>query len=205
MRRMRTVKERVTRLKTSTGEMTETDEETAELLGTCFHKVFVKDPAQNEEHSELEDSNQAESTKVKDSFDLQISFDVETVKQKLLMLKEDKSQGPDLFHPMLLKSCAEVISRPLSTIFQKSFHDESVPVDWKMANISPIFKKGHKVDPENYRPISLTSIPSNHGIHNQRPNCQKIRRNILRKCTSARIHRRQINTDKSAGNTRIMD
>ena len=33
-----------------------------------------------------------------------------------------------------------------------------VPEDWKIANVSPIFKKGSKVSPGNYQPISLTSI-----------------------------------------------
>ena len=33
-----------------------------------------------------------------------------------------------------------------------------VPTDWKIANVSPIFKKGSKFAPGNYRPISLTSI-----------------------------------------------
>jgi len=34
-----------------------------------------------------------------------------------------------------------------------------VPKDWRKANVTPIFKKGKKENPGNYRPVSLTSIP----------------------------------------------
>jgi len=34
-----------------------------------------------------------------------------------------------------------------------------VPEDWRKASVTPVFKKGKKGDPGNYRPFSLTSIP----------------------------------------------
>jgi len=32
-----------------------------------------------------------------------------------------------------------------------------VPEDWRTASVTPVFKKGKKEDPRNYRPVSLTS------------------------------------------------
>jgi len=34
-----------------------------------------------------------------------------------------------------------------------------VPEDCRKASVTPVFKKGKKEDPGNYRPVSLTSIP----------------------------------------------
>ncbi|XP_065645509.1 uncharacterized protein LOC136075982 [Hydra vulgaris] len=78
----------------------------------------------------------------------------------LLKLNENKSLGCDNISPYVLKHCAEGLSKPLFLIFKKSIHSVELPELWQSANITPLFKKGDKKDPLNYRPISLTSIPS---------------------------------------------
>jgi Reverse transcriptase (RNA-dependent DNA polymerase) len=37
--------------------------------------------------------------------------------------------------------------------------EKRVPSDWKKAIVTPIFKKGKRTEPGNYRPVSLTSVP----------------------------------------------
>ena len=36
--------------------------------------------------------------------------------------------------------------------------DGKIPNDWREAEVVPIFKKGSKADPGNYRPVSLTNV-----------------------------------------------
>jgi len=69
------------------------------------------------------------------------------------------STGPDELSPLALKETAIVIFFVVLTfIYNQSLSSDTVPADWRMANIFALYKKGPKDLAENYRPISLTSV-----------------------------------------------
>ncbi|GAB0183192.1 mitochondrial enolase superfamily member 1 [Grus japonensis] len=76
-------------------------------------------------------------------------------------LDTHKSMGQDGIHPRVLRNLAAVLTKPLSIIYQQSWLIEEVPVEQRSASVSPIYQKGQKEDPGNYRPVSLTSVPGN--------------------------------------------
>ena len=47
---------------------------------------------------------------------------------------------------------------PLAHVFNLSLQEGSVPLEWKEANIIPLFKKGSGNKSVNYMPVSLTSV-----------------------------------------------
>ena len=59
-----------------------------------------------------------------------------------------------------MKELHEQVAPILQIIFSKSLQTGEIPSDWRNANVAPVFKKGSKCYPENYRPISLTCICS---------------------------------------------
>ena len=58
---------------------------------------------------------------------------------------------------LLIATCDE-IAKPLAILFNKSLEHAKIPDDWRLSNVSPIYKqKGSKSQPGNYRHVSLTS------------------------------------------------
>ena len=77
------------------------------------------------------------------------------VRTKLINLNPYKSPGH--WHPYFLRELTDVISVPLSILFNKSLK-EGAHRSWRKAIIAAIYKKGDRSNPGNYRPVSLTSV-----------------------------------------------
>ena len=69
-----------------------------------------------------------------------------------------KATGPDKISPRMLKEAAPSIAPSLTRLFNLSLASCTVPALWKQANVIPLYKKGNRNGPNNYRPISLLSV-----------------------------------------------
>ena len=142
------VKTGITDLKTSDGLVLTKDEDKAGELNRFFASVFTKEDLNNVPN--LEVIGEVEKL---DNFDIS-----ETEVDNLLKsIKTDKSPGPDLIHNRVLHETKDIIKVPLTNLFNKSLETGVIPDIWKTANVTPIYKKGCKSDPNNYQPVSLTS------------------------------------------------
>ena len=129
---------------------TKSDTEKANALNQQFQSVFTN-----------EDKDHIPSFPKRSINENLAKLDIkeEMVLKKLKNLRPDKTPGKDNVHPFILKNCAEVLCKPLRIIYQTTIDEGILPKIWKEGLITPIFKKGKKSDPENYRPVTLTSIP----------------------------------------------
>ena len=136
-------------LKDPLGRIQVSDLDMTNTLNDYFASVFT-----------LEDThNMASPTLTHERVEMDtISCTLEEVKERIDKLNIYKSSGPDGFLPRVLKEVRDQVAPLLMEIFNKSLETGEVPEEWKVADITPIFKKGDRECPANFRPISLTSI-----------------------------------------------
>ena len=143
------LKENVFRIRNERGELTSNDQETAEVFNKSFQSVFV-----------IEDRQNVPEPTVNFGGNLLEDIDVNlgTIEKLLKNINVNKAMGPDGLHPRCLNECSKELAMPVRLIVRKSLDTGSVPNIWLIAAVCPIFKKGDKLEPLNYRPVSLTCV-----------------------------------------------
>ena len=124
------------------------DEEKANILLRQFSSVFTR-----EEPGDIPRIKSRTHSKI-----AEVEITTQMVLDALLHININKSCGPDNLHPRLLKELAASLASPVAALFRCTLKHGVIPEEWKQALVTPIYKKGAHNLPENYRPISLTSI-----------------------------------------------
>ena len=123
----------------------------ADIFNHYFHSVFTREDMSS--FDTLKDSTDFHSPIIST-----VDFSPSIVCTCLQSLDVSKACGPELIPAFLLKHSADIISYPLTYLFNKSMSTGTLPRDWVSANVVPVYKRGDRQAPSNYRPISLTSI-----------------------------------------------
>jgi len=89
-----------------------------------------------------------------------ISIDATDTFKALVSLDPNKAMGCDRISPKVIRACATSLCEPVTALFNKCLATSSLPVEWKVHQITPIPKGGDLSQIKNYRPISLLCILS---------------------------------------------
>ena len=126
-----------------------TDLDKAHAFNMYFHSVYLPS----------KDLTMPSSVSVNSNLS-SIDISIHDTLTALIELDPRKSKGIDGIGPLVLKQCATPLCTPINHLFVKSLQFSSIPSEWKVHCITPVYKSGDKSLVENYRPISLMCIVS---------------------------------------------
>ncbi|XP_048586171.1 uncharacterized protein LOC125568296 [Nematostella vectensis] len=131
-------------------QISASDSSKAEALRVQYESVFTQEDLTN--IPVLGDSPYQEVA--------DLTFTTNGIHKQLKNLQPNKASSPDSVPARILIEAAGELAPLLAPLFQQSYDSGSLPAAWKDANVTAIFKKGHRADPKNCRPVSLTSLIS---------------------------------------------
>jgi len=120
----------------------------AEDTPDVFGKFFI------EKIRNLMSRNPVNDPPVTKSLDHVAPFSHEEILKAIEGFQPKKSSGPDEVPLLIIKQFKNILVPHLQQLFQLITEKVRFPRIWKIARLKPVFKKGDKMDVNNYRPIS---------------------------------------------------
>ena len=88
------------------------------------------------------------------------TIDLESVIHEIALLSPSKATPKDSIPVNIIKNNNDIFAFKICIDFNSSIKGGTFPSNQKYADVSPVFKKGVKLDKSNYRPVSLLSTLS---------------------------------------------
>ena len=136
-------------LTTHEGGLTDDPKCMADILQNQYSSVFSDPLSSKKENPDIKCNLKS----TLENFD----FSCEDIESAINEINEHSACGANDIPAVLLKKCKTDLSYPILLIWRDSLHTGYVPKVFKNQIITPVHKKASKAEPENYRPISLTS------------------------------------------------
>ena len=131
------------------GVLTNDPVKMANLLQDQYAKAFSTPLETIDDFSGTENPNTASIS--------DIDFSADDIISAIDEISQNSASGPDKFPAAILKQCKNELAAPLQHLWRMSLDHSKIPEEHLQQVITPIFKKGNRSLPENYRPVSLTS------------------------------------------------
>lgn len=147
--RSKTAPNRIGPLAKTGSNMVVDPKEQAQILNQYFASVFTRS---NHNLPEIEPRDKDAPTLTN------IVITEEIIGKAIDQINADSSPGPDGIPSKVIKELKEELLLPLGVLFKESLKSGKIPDEWREAEVVPLFKKGKRSDPSNYRPVSLTVI-----------------------------------------------
>lgn len=116
--------------------------------------VWEKHFTQLFETQETEEVNEEEHS-CSNEKDPEAEIALEDIIKAVQKLKTRKSPGPDQISNEMIKFGGSAAIKEIHKLFKKILMTSAIPDQWRTSITVPVFKKGDKQNPSNYRGISL--------------------------------------------------
>ena len=137
-------------LKDSDGALHHDPKKMAQLLQDQFSSVFS-----NPNNPSLKDTTNS-LPRVSSTFN-SFEFNEEDIIEAINEIDPNSSTSNNDIPVKVIKACKHSLAKAFTLLWKDSYTNSSIPQCFKNQFIAPIYKKDSKLDPANYRPISLTS------------------------------------------------
>merc|ERR1712002_1261685 len=132
------------------GEYIRNNKEICNTMTKTYNAQYSNNTNKEKTNDEIFDNPQNDNI-------LDIIIDEELIKTVIGKIDPNSTAGTEGVSAKFLRETKESIAAPFAIIMRKSMDQCEIPDLLKLAYMTPIHKGGSRMNPENYRPVSLTS------------------------------------------------